>query len=141
MNNDHSQTLVQKTIRDIKDYLQLQVDYLKLDSVEKLVKIVSLVISSVLFISLGTMIMIFLGMSLAYFLSELFNSYALGFLFTGLAILAFTLLLYVLRKQLITEPILSTMLKTAFDSEFERKENIKDKKNLYEYQKLQERSS
>ncbi|NLO70711.1 MAG: phage holin family protein [Porphyromonadaceae bacterium] len=115
----------QKLFFDIKDYAELQLDYLQVGAVEKLTKLISKLTILFLSIIFAMSILFYLLFSLAHALAP-----SLGFI-ASYAIIAgvfFILLLVLLlfRKSLVINPILKVMVDVFYDENKERKENDED---------------
>lgn len=96
-------------------YVQKQIDLFKLESAERIAKTTSSLITLAVLFSLATLVVIMLSISMGFWLGTILGSYATAFfIITGVyAILG--LLVYFFKKQLVTNPILSSVLASFFD--------------------------
>jgi len=78
----------------ITEYFDARLKLIKLDSFEKIAKVIAVLFSSLVVALLGFFLLFFLSMSASYYLAGLFNSNALGFLaVTGLYLILFAVIL------------------------------------------------
>ncbi|WP_051292692.1 phage holin family protein [Olivibacter sitiensis] len=70
-------------IHKLKEYIQTNKDLFVLQSVERLSQIVPVILLTIVKLVFAFFLLVYLSISLALFLGELMNSYALGFLVTG----------------------------------------------------------
>ncbi|MFV0390524.1 MAG: phage holin family protein [Paludibacteraceae bacterium] len=112
---DNKSNGFQKLFFEVKDYVDIKIDYLKVVSVEKLTKIVSLLILLATTIILATAIFFYLMFALAYALAPHLGFIASFAIVAGVLFLKLVILL-VFRKNLIINPILKMMVK-LFDDE------------------------
>ncbi|MCG8326559.1 MAG: phage holin family protein [Chitinophagales bacterium] len=102
-----------------KVYIKQQLEYYKLEIAERLSLTLSSMITLVMILMVMLLFVIFLSLSLAFFLSDKLGSYSQGFLIVS-GVHAFVAVVVVLfRRQLITNPILSRIIKTFFQKENE----------------------
>lgn len=103
--NDKTINNLQALLTEVKHYVDLQKDYVKLDVTHKLTVLISTLILILGLIVLGMIALLYLSFTLAYILEPyvggLTNSYAI---ITG-SILLIGVLVYLLRKQLIIQPL------------------------------------
>jgi len=111
--NDKTIDNLQSLVTEIKRYIDLQKDYVKLDITHKLTVLLSTLILILVLIVIGMIALLYLSFTMAYVLEPhvggLTNSYAL---ITG-AILLIGVLIYLLRRRLIIQP-LTTFLANLF---------------------------
>ena len=103
--NDKTIDNLQALFTEVKHYVDLQKDYVKLDITHKLTILISTLIVLFGLIVLGMIALFYLSFTLAYILEPhvggLTNSYAI---ITG-SILFIGLLIYLFRKRLIIQPL------------------------------------
>ena len=103
--NDKTIDNLQALFTEVKHYVDLQKDYVKLDITHKLTILISTLILILGLIVLGMIALFYLSFTLAYILEPhvggLTNSYAI---ITG-RILFIGLLIYLFRKRLIIQPL------------------------------------
>lgn len=103
--NDKTIDNLQGLVVEIKKYIDLQKDYIKLDITHKLTVLLSTLILILILMILGMMALFYMSFTLAYVLEPhvggLTNSYAI---ITG-GILLLTLLVYLFRRRIIIQPL------------------------------------
>ncbi|NLI71577.1 MAG: phage holin family protein [Bacteroidales bacterium] len=112
----------QKLFTEVKDYVELRLDYMQVGMVEKLTKLISKLLVLFIAIVFGMAVLFYLLFSLAYALAPM-----LGFI-TSFAIIAgifllLTIIVIVFRKSLIVNPILKLMVEVFYDDTKENKED------------------
>ena len=114
--NDKNIDTLQQLIKEVKQYIELQKDYVRIDLVEKLS---ILIFNFLLILFLGILIIIslfYLSFSLVYILEPHFGfieSYAMvagGFILL-------TILIAIFRKQLIMKPLVNFLTKLLLNDE------------------------
>ena len=111
--NDKTIDNLQSLVTEIKKYVDLQKDYVKLDITHKLTVLLSTLILILVLVVIGMIALLYLSFTLAYVLEPhvggLMNSYAI---ITGV-ILLIGALIYLFRQRLIVQP-LTTFLANLF---------------------------
>lgn len=111
--NDKTIDNLQSLVTEIKKYVDLQKDYVKLDITHKLTVLLSTLILILVLVVIGMIALLYLSFTLAYVLEPhvggLMNSYAI---ITGV-ILLIGALIYLFRQRLIVQP-LTTFLTNLF---------------------------
>ena len=104
-------------IANIKEYINIQVDLLKINLVEKLSQIISLLIGLIVGSLLALVIIVYLSVTLVYWLGTIFNSLLPGLLIiSGVFILLFVLF-YINRNKLFLNAIVRMINKILFEKE------------------------
>lgn len=106
-----------ETIEYLKLYAQQQVDIAKLDAVEKSSKVVSSMITGLVLGMVGLVVLLFLTIAGALFLGQMLGNSALGFLIVSLIFVVVGVILYSLRKTLITSPVISYFISKIYEEE------------------------
>lgn len=105
MNTPESTENFQQLYEDVKKYVFLQTEYLKVEFVEKLTILLSTLLIVTLIIVLAIIALFYLFFSLAYAIEPMVGSLSISFaLIAGIYVILIGLL-YVLRKQLIITPM------------------------------------
>ena len=99
-----------------KTYIEANLKLFKLSLLERLSKVVSLIISTTLVMLVGMLFVLFLSISAAMFIGSLLDSRTLGFLFMALFFLVIVIFLWVKRKTLVINPIIRTLNDIVFDN-------------------------
>ncbi len=96
-------------------YVQKQIDLLKLESAERVAKATSSLITLAVLFFLAALVFIMLSISLGFWLGTVVGSYATGFLIvTGIYALL-GLIVFFFKRVFVTNPILSKVLESFFD--------------------------
>ena len=101
----------QQLYADLKKYVELQAEYLKVEFVEKLTILVSTLLIIIIITVLAIAALFYLFFSLAYALEPLLGSLAISFaIISGIYVLLI-LFLIILRKQLVINPLVKFLSK------------------------------
>ncbi len=106
---------------EIKNYLELQKEYLKLDTAEKLTVLLSAVATAAVCLTIGAMALFFLLFALALWFGQMIGNLFVGFLIMGILLLLMMVIVYTKRKQWIIQP-LSRLIVGLFINEEEEEE-------------------
>ena len=106
---------------ETKNYLELQKEYLKLDTAEKLTVLLSAVATAAVCLVLGAMALFFLLFTLAVWIGVLAGNEVVGYLSMGLVLLLLMAIVYACRKRWIIQP-LSRLIVGLFINEEEEEE-------------------
>lgn len=117
---DYSNSL-QSLWTEVKSYLELQKQYLMMDTAEKLIVLLSTVAIAVLCLTLGAMALFFMLFALAAWIGQLAGSTVAGFLVMGAILLILMAIVYLGRKKWIIQP-LSRLVVGLFIQDEEGKE-------------------
>ena len=98
-----------------KAYMEQQIEYAKLDIAERLSTSISSAITTIIVIQLVFFVVGFLSFALGIYLGQVLESYVQGFLVVGGIYAALTLAIVLFRRPLITNPILSRIIKIFFE--------------------------
>ncbi|SEA08558.1 Putative Holin-X, holin superfamily III [Prevotella sp. tc2-28] len=102
--SDKNVESIAQLIEVLKDYMGLQKEYLKLDVIEKVVRLVTALILAFVLVVLGIAVMFYLSLAVAYWLTPVIGT---GWAFFFIAMVFFLLLLLVFsfRKSWIERPL------------------------------------
>lgn len=100
-----------ETRKMVMDYLETRLEIYRLQGVKAVSKTAAYIVWVIVSLFLLWLLLIFLGIVLGLWLSEVTGNYLTGFGITTLIILAFCILVYVFRKALFVNPIIRTALK------------------------------
>lgn len=102
-----------KALNQSEEYLKKSHDFYKLKIFQQLSISISMIFKVLVIGSLVLIALVFLAISLAFFLGALLESYALGFVLVGLLFSLVTFLLFVFRTYIDTK-VISKLSKTFF---------------------------
>lgn len=100
---------------EVKKYLTLQIDYVKLTSVEKLVVLLSAVALVAVMMILGACVLFYLSFAVVYMISDAIGSVWGAYLIVSGIFVVLALVVYALRKQLILDPVSRFLTKLFFN--------------------------
>lgn len=113
---------IQSLWTEAKNYLELQKEYLKLDSAEKLSVLLSAVATTALCLILGLAALLFLVIALAFWLAKLVGI-AQSFTIMGGVLLLVIVVMLLFRKRWIVQPI-TRFVASLFVSEDEEEDEV-----------------
>ncbi len=105
-----------ETLEYVKLYAQQKADMIKLDVTERSSKILSGVVTNIISAIVGIIVLLFLSVTLALFLGQLWNNWALGFAIVSLLYIIIGLSIYLMRESLITNPIVSFVITKMYET-------------------------
>lgn len=121
--------LIEILYKDFRKYLDLKLDYYKLDIIERLVLLLTKIFSVAVVWVVIIMFAFYASMTLGFFLGDLLGAYHWGFLIVSGVILLVGGIIILLRKTIITNPIINTLIEAVFKTK-EKKRNEKAKNKL-----------
>lgn len=113
--NDKSIDNLEALFKEIRKYIELQGQYLKLDLVEKLTILLSTLILILLLVILGMMALFYFSFMLVYAIAPLVGSLIGGYAVIGGIVLILALFIYQKRKQLIFQPMVNFLARLFLD--------------------------
>lgn len=109
--NESSTTKIRQLIQEVKIYLELQKDYLRLELTEKLTLIISALVLIIALVILGMVVLFFLFISLAHLLAPYVGGLAGSYAIIAGVVLLIIILIYLLRNKIIVNPIVNLFAK------------------------------
>lgn len=103
--NDKSIENLEQLFSQLKKYVLLQKEYVKLEFVEKLTILASAIIITTIAIILGMMALFYLSFSLAYIMAPYVGGLNISFAIITVVLLLLLAFIYLFRKQLIVRPL------------------------------------
>ena len=111
--NDKSIDNLESLFKEIRKYIELQGQYVKLDLVEKLTILLSTLI--LILIILSMMALFYFSFMLVYALAPLVGSLIGGYAIIGGVVLLLAMLIYRMRKQWIFQPMVHFLARLFLD--------------------------
>lgn len=108
---------VKNIFEELKDYIELRYNLGRLQLTEKIVLITSFFITFFVILMIFLVFFMFLSFSLAFYLGHIMNYVPYGFLAVGAIYFVIGIVVYTLRKTMITNPVLKLMLRIMFKSD------------------------
>ena len=113
--NDRSIDNLTELFKEVKKYLKLQGEYVKLDLVEKLTILLSTLTLIFVLIILGTMAAFYLSFMLVYVLASATGSLVAGYAIIGGILILLAFIIYRLRQKLIFQPMVNFLARLFLD--------------------------
>ena len=113
--NDKSIDNLTELFKEVKKYLKLQGEYVKLDLVEKLTILSSTLTLIFVLIILGTMAAFYLSFMLVYVLASATGSLVAGYAIIGGILILLAFIIYRLRQKLIFQPMVNFLARLFLD--------------------------
>lgn len=113
--NDKSIDNLTELFKEVKKYLKLQGEYVKLDLVEKLTILLSTLTLIFVLIILGTMAAFYLSFMLVYVLASATGSLVAGYAIIGGILILLAFIIYRLRQKLIFQPMANFLARLFLD--------------------------
>lgn len=113
--NDKSIDNLTELFKEVKKYLKLQGEYVKLDLVEKLTILLSTLTLIFVLIILGTMAAFYLSFMLVYVLASATGSLVAGYTIIGGILILLAFIIYRLRQKLIFQPMVNFLARLFLD--------------------------
>ena len=113
--NDKSIDNLTELFKEVKKYLKLQGEYVKLDLVEKLTILLSTLTLIFVLIIIGTMAAFYLSFMLVYVLASATGSLVAGYAIIGGILILLAFIIYRLRQKLIFQPMVNFLARLFLD--------------------------
>lgn len=110
-----SRTNIEDLVEKFKDYLETRYTLLRLKSINKLSKIVSTLVTSLVLMILFFIIVLFLSIGLSLYIGDLLGKSYYGFFIIGGVYFIIGLIFYYSRDKVIKEPISNRLIKDLID--------------------------
>jgi hypothetical protein len=114
MENTRIADNISEVIDASRKYIEANLKLFKLSLLERLSKVVSLVISTTLVMLVGTLFLLFLSLAAGVYIGDLLQSRALGFLVMALFFLLLVIVLWKKRKTLVINPVIRSLNDIVF---------------------------
>lgn len=108
LSSDKNVETIAQLVEVLKHYLGLQKEYVKLDVIDKVVRLLTAAALAIIFFLLIIAVMLFLSLALAHWLS-VYTGTPLAFLLVAVLHLLFLLLVFAYRKPWIEKPLVRTL--------------------------------
>ena len=114
---DNIASFIRENKNILKEYAETRYEIYRLKGVRTVSKTAGFLAWVIISLFLLFLVIIFGGMTLGYWLSNLFNSMVLGFGITTLFLVLAFVLLAVFRKQLFINPVIASIISQSNDDE------------------------
>ncbi|WP_455671993.1 phage holin family protein [Phocaeicola sp.] len=115
--NDNNIDNLQQLFAELKQYAELQKDYVKLHLVEKLTILVSTLILVLVLVTLGIIALFYLSFTLAYVLEPHVGGLMVSYGIISGCIILLVLLIVIFRKRLIMQPMVNFLANLLLNDE------------------------
>ena len=115
--SDNIASFIHENKDTLKEYLETRYEIYRLKGVRTLSKTAGYLAWIIISLFLLFLVVIFGGMTLAYWLSGLFDSLVMGFGFTALIIIGVFVLLAIFRNQLFINPVIRSIISRSGDQD------------------------
>lgn len=127
MNDRDLKEVIRILFSDVKKYLDLKLDYYKLEIIETIVLLSSKVFAVLLLMIVFPIVIIFLSFGAAFYLGELFDSLYLGFFAIGGILLLLGIIILIFKNSILIRPLMKSLISSFFNSDRKRERNGKTK--------------
>ena len=104
LSSDKNIETLAQLVETVKSYLSLQGEYLKLNVIDKMVRLVTALTLTIVFVILGVAVLFYLSFAIVYWLEPLTGT-ALAFFLMAMLFLALLVLVFIFRKSWIERPL------------------------------------
>lgn len=116
MNTSESQTDIYKSfVKDVKDYVSLNYDLMRLNLVEKLSMVIALILSLFIGILLIITALVYFSIAFVHWTGTFFDSLIPGFLILGGLFILLFIIFFLLRKRLFVNPMIKLLSSIIFN--------------------------
>ena len=112
--SDKNVESIAQLIEVLKDYIGLQKEYLKLDVIDKIVRLVTALTLTIVLVFLGIAVLFYLSFAIVYWLTPLIGT-GWAFFLIALAFLVLFLLVCIYRKPWIERPLVRFLTNTLLN--------------------------
>lgn len=120
--NDKSIDNLEALFKEIKKYIELQGQYIKLDLVEKLTILISTLILICVLIVLGMTALFYFSFMLVYTIDSFVNNIIASYAIIGGCILLLGIVIYILRQKIIFQPMVNFLARLFLEDKDKDKE-------------------
>lgn len=114
---------IEELITDIKSYTNSSIEIIKLETVQHTSSIIANLISGMLVGMMIFLFVLFLSLGICLFLSDLFDSYYLGYGSVAGLYLLLSIIFIVGRKKMLFNPIRNKIIQGVFQNQVNREQN------------------
>ena len=114
LSSDKNVESIAQLVESVKNYVGLQGEYLKLDAIQKIVRLVTALTLTIVLLLLGIAFLFYLSFACVYWLEPLTGT-ALAFVLIALFFLAILILVYLNRRTWIERPLVRFLADVLLD--------------------------
>jgi hypothetical protein len=114
LSSDKNVESIVELIAALKEHVELQKEYLELNVIEKVVKLVTALTVAIIFVILGVAVLFYLTYAIVYWIAP-FTGLAMAYFLVALFFAVLLALLYTFRKQWIERPLVRFLANTLLN--------------------------
>lgn len=114
LSSDKNVESLVELIEALKEHVGLQKEYLELNVIEKVVRLVTALTVAIIFVILGVAVLFYLSFALVYWMAPL-TGLALAFFLVALFFIALLVVLCIFRKRWIEQPLVRFLANTLLN--------------------------
>lgn len=114
LSSDKNVESIVELVEALKEHVELQKEYLGLNVIEKIVKLVTALTVAIVFVILGVAVLFYLSFALVYWIAPL-TGLALAFFLVALFFVSLLLLVCVFRSKWIEQPLVRFLANTLLN--------------------------
>lgn len=114
LSSDKNVESIAQLVESVKNYVGLQGEYLKLDAIQKIVRLVTALTLTIVLLLLGIAFLFYLSFACVYWLEPLTGT-ALAFFLIAICFLALLILVYLNRRTWIERPLVRFLADVLID--------------------------
>ena len=127
MSSDQNVKILERLVRNLKRYVDLKLESLRLDAVSRITMLLSAVLIGVVFFCLASLVAVMLSFAAVFYLAPLVGGYVVAGGVVALFYIVVALLLFVFRRSLIIAPITRFLVSLLLSQEGEM--SVRDERN------------
>ena len=127
MSSDQNVKILERLVRNLKRYVDLKLESLRLDAVSRITMLLSAVLIGVVFFCLASLVAVMLSFAAVFYLAPLVGGYVVASGVVALFYIVVALLLFVFRRSLIIDPITRFLVSLLLSQKGEM--SVRDERN------------
>ena len=114
LSSDKNVESIVELVDALKEHVELQKEYLELNVIEKIVRLVTALTVAVIFVILGVAILFYLSFAIVYWIAPL-TGLAMAFFLVSMFLVSLLILLCIFRKRWIEQPLVRFLANTLLN--------------------------
>lgn len=125
--NDKNIERIADFVEEAKDWLSIRTEYTKLEIIDKVVQICTILVLTIIFMFFVTIILIYLSFAAAYVLEPLIGSLPLGFLLVSIFYVLLLILTFYKRHSWVEKPLVRFLVEILINNKNNEEKIITEK--------------
>jgi hypothetical protein len=125
--NDKNIERIADFVEEAKDWLSIRTEYTKLEIIDKVVQICTILVLTIIFMFFVTIILIYLSFAAAYALEPLIGSLPLGFLLVSIFYVLLLILTFYKRHSWVEKPLVRFLVEILINNKNNEEKIITEK--------------